>query len=102
MDLADPAHPVLSYGLQKSVRFLGYDPTGTSLIVTHAKSFGDPLENGLSFEEFIDRSFGYSIVDVATGFDKLQITSADPGVFSFSTTSPKHSTISLTESRIIL
>ncbi len=89
VDLADAAHPVQRYSLQKSVRSLGYDPTGTSLIVTHAKGFGDPFENGISFDEFIDRSFGYSIVDVATGFDKLQITTADPGTFSFSTTTPR-------------
>lgn len=89
IDLIDIAHPVQTFGLQKSVRSLGYDPTGTSLIVTHAKSFGDPLENGISFEEFIDRSFGYSIVNVATGFSKLQITSADPGFFSFSATTPR-------------
>ena len=80
---------IRSFGLQKSVRSLGYDPSASSLIVTHAKSFGDPLENGISFEEFINRSYGYSIVDIATGFDKLQITSADPGGFQFSTTTPR-------------
>jgi len=90
VDFADPANAtVRSFNLQKSVRALGYDPTATSLIVTHAKSFGDPQENGLSFEEFIDRSFGYSIVDIATGFDKLQITGANPGAFQFSTTTPR-------------
>ncbi len=83
------APQVRSFGLQKSIRSLGYDPTSTSLIVTHAKSFGDPQENGISFEEFIDRSFGYSIVDIASGFDKLQITEADPGAFRFSTETPR-------------
>ena len=71
------------------MRSLGYDPTATSLIVTHAKSFGDPQENGISFEEFVDRSFGYSIIDVATGFDKLQLTVADPGAFRFSVATPR-------------
>jgi len=80
---------VRSFNLQKSIRSLGYDPTATSLIVTHAKTFGNAQENGISFEEFIDRSFGYSIVDIATGFDKLQITAADPGAFQFSTTTPR-------------
>ncbi len=84
-----PAPAVRSFSLQKSIRSLGYDPTATSLIVTHAKSFGDAQENGISFEEFIDRSYGYSIVDIATGFDKLQITEADPGAFRFSTTTPR-------------
>ena len=86
----EPAIPTWrSYGLRKSVRSLGYDPTGQMLIVTHAKSFGDPLENGLDFEEFINRSYGYSIFDVSTGFDKLEITPVDPGAFSFSTTTPR-------------
>ena len=83
------APSVRSFNLQKSIRSLGYDPTATSLIVTHAKTFGNAQENGISFEEFIDRSFGYSIVNIATGFDKLQITAADPGAFSFSTTTPR-------------
>lgn len=78
-----------SYGLRKSVRSLGYDPTGDSLIITHSKGFGDPFENGIDFEAFIDRSYGYSILDVATGFDKLEITPADPGAFAFSTTTPR-------------
>ncbi|MCP4446780.1 MAG: hypothetical protein GY811_15745 [Myxococcales bacterium] len=85
----DDGLAVRSFGLQKSIRSLGYDPTGESLIVTHAKSFGSPQENGITFDEFIDRSFGYSIVDIATGFDKLQITGADPGAFQFSTTTPR-------------
>jgi hypothetical protein len=88
VDLADTAN-WRSYGLRKSVRSLGYDPTGSSLIITHSKGFGDPFENGIDFDEFIDRSYGYSILDVATGFDKLEITTADPGAFSFSTTTPR-------------
>ena len=78
-----------SYNLRKSVRSLGYDPTGASLIVTHSKGFGDPFENGIDFDEFIDRSYGYSILDVSTGFDKLEITTADPGAFSFATSTPR-------------
>jgi DNA-binding beta-propeller fold protein YncE len=78
-----------SYNLRKSVRSLGYDPTGASLIVTHSKGFGDPFENGIDFDEFINRSYGYSILDVASGFDKLEITTADPGAFSFSTDTPR-------------
>ncbi len=88
VDISDAAN-WRSYNLRKSVRSLGYDPTGASLIVTHSKGFGDPFENGIDFDEFIDRSYGYSILDVATGFDKLEITTADPGAFSFSTSTPR-------------
>lgn len=80
---------VRSHSLRKSVRSLGYDPTGGSLIVTHSKGFGDPLENGILFDEFIDRSHGYTILDVATGFDILKLTLADPGAFSFSSSTPR-------------
>ncbi len=89
VQLGDPLFASRSQRLQKSVRALGFDPTGTSVLVTHAKAAGNPLEDGISFEEFIDRSFGYSIVDLQTGFAKLQVTSVDPGAFVFSTESPR-------------
>ncbi len=88
VNLLNTASP-RTYSLRKSVRSLGYDPSGASLIVTHSKGFGDPLENGIDFDEFIDRSYGYSILDVATGFSKLERTNADPGAFSFSTSTPR-------------
>ncbi len=75
--------------LKKSIRSVGYDPTGKSLIVTHAKSAGDPRQSGIDFDEFIDRSYGYSIIDLETGFAKLQITSVDTGAFQFSGSSPR-------------
>lgn len=75
--------------LQKSVRSLGYDPSGQTLIVTHAKGAGNPMQSGLSFEEFINRSYGYSVVDVESGFGKLQITEVDTGEFQFSLSSPR-------------
>lgn len=89
VDLAGAEHLTETYLLQKSIRSLGFDPSGQTLLITHAKKFGDPFDSNILFAEFIDRSYGYSVFDVATGFDKLQITPNDPGQFSFSTNTPR-------------
>ena len=34
-------------------------------------------------DEYIDRSYGYTLLDLATGFGKLQITPVDPGSFTY-------------------
>jgi DNA-binding beta-propeller fold protein YncE len=82
VDLSGPGYPVITWPLQKAVRAVAFDPTGTRAIVFHAKAFGDPTD-AASFEEFIDRSYGYSIFDLDQGFAKLQITPVDPGGLSF-------------------
>ena len=88
VDLSSPARTQRILGLKKGVRELGFSPAGTSLLVTHSKSPGSPLDPGLGLEEIIDRSFGYSVVDVPTGFSKLQVTTANPGPFQFSLETP--------------
>ena len=82
VDFTTPGFPVRTFPMQKSVRTVGFDPSGTKLIVLHARAPGDP-DDATSFAEFIDRSSGYSIIDVATGFAKLQITEVDPDTFAF-------------------
>jgi DNA-binding beta-propeller fold protein YncE len=81
--LDDPAYPRSLWPLKKAVRAIGLSPTGTSAIVIHAKAPGDPANAG-NVDEFIDRSYGYSLVDMATGFAKLQVTTVDPGPFAYS------------------
>jgi DNA-binding beta-propeller fold protein YncE len=88
VELGAPTYPLATYPLQKSIRLLDFDPTGQKAIVVHAKEFGNPDE-ATSFQEFIDRSYGYSIFDVETGFSKLQITPVDPGAFTFVGDEPK-------------
>ncbi len=88
IDLQAPGFPTVSYPLQKSVRLAGFDPSGDKAIIVHAKAFGDPDE-ATTFEEFIDRSFGYSVFDVATGFAKLEVTPVDPGAFAFAADAPR-------------
>jgi hypothetical protein len=88
VDLTQPGLPHTTFPLQKSVRTIGFDPTGAHVIVIHARAPGDPAQ-AQTFDEYIDRSPGYSSVDLATGFSKLQITPVDPGTFAFAPTAPR-------------
>lgn len=78
-----PGYPIVTWPLKKSVRAVGMSPSGTSAIVINSKSFGDPA-SATTVDEYIDRSYGYSLLDLATGFAKLQITPVDPGSFVYS------------------
>jgi DNA-binding beta-propeller fold protein YncE len=82
IELDDPTFPHSTYPLQKSVKLLGFAPDGDKALVVHAKGAGDP-GLAMSFEEFVDRSHGYSVFDLDTGFAKLQLTPVEPGAFAF-------------------
>ncbi len=88
VDLTQPGLPYITYPLEKSVRTVGFDPSGQHIVVVHARAPGDPA-TATTFEEVIDRSPGYSSVDMKTGFAKLQITPVDPGTFAFAPTLPR-------------
>ena len=75
-------YPQQTWPLKKSVRAVGISPTGDSALVLNAKAFGDPA-TAANFDEYIDRSYGYTLLDLATGFGKLQITPVDPGPFHY-------------------
>jgi hypothetical protein len=79
---------ITPFPLEKSVRAAAFSPSGDSALIIHAKAPGSPAD-ATSFDELIDRSFGYTLFDVATGFPKLEITSVDPGDFVFATTGPR-------------
>ncbi|MCW5806822.1 MAG: hypothetical protein KIT31_30975 [Deltaproteobacteria bacterium] len=81
--LDEPGFPHVTFPLKKAVRTIGISPDSRTAIVINAKAFGDPNTAG-SVDEFIDRSFGYTVLDLATGFAKLQVTPVDPGSFAFS------------------
>lgn len=82
VQLDQPGYPRSTWSLKKSVRAVGISPTGDTALVINAKAFGDPAQ-ATSFDDFIDKSFGYTLLDLATGFGKLQITPVDPGAFSY-------------------
>lgn len=82
VSLDAPGFPHVTWPLKKGVRAVGISPTGASAIVIHAKAFGDP-STATSVDDFIAKSYGYSLVDLASGFAKLQITPVDPGPFTY-------------------
>ncbi|HVK86453.1 MAG TPA: hypothetical protein VM513_20180 [Kofleriaceae bacterium] len=82
LHLDEPGCPFETWPLKKSVRTVGLSPTATTAIVLHAKAPGD-LASATTVDEYIDRSYGYSLVDLATGFAKLQVTPVDPGPFAY-------------------
>ncbi|MDB4953993.1 MAG: hypothetical protein JWO36_1562 [Myxococcales bacterium] len=83
-----PGFPHVTWPLKKGVRAVGISPTSDSAIVLHAKAFGDPAA-ATSVDDFIDKSYGYSLVDLASGFAKLQITPVDPGAFTYASDGAK-------------
>lgn len=88
VELDKPNFPRHTYPLQKAVLTVGFDPTGTKAVVLHARAPGDP-EQATNFDQYIDRKPGYSVLDIATGFAKLQITEVNPKLFTFATTAPR-------------
>ena len=81
--LDQPGFPHVTWPLKKGVRAVGISPSSESAIVINAKAFGDPA-SATSIDDFIDKSYGYSLVDLTSGFAKLQITPVDPGAFTYS------------------
>ena len=75
-------YPFVTWPLKKAIRAVGISPSGTSAIVINSKTFGDPT-TATTVDEYIDRSYGYTLLDLATGFAKLQITPVDPGSFVY-------------------
>jgi hypothetical protein len=88
VELDRPNFPHHTYPLQKAVLTAGFDPTGTKAVVLHTRAPGDP-EQATTFDAYIDRKPGYSVLDIATGFAKLQITEVNPKLFTFATTAPR-------------
>ena len=68
--------------LRKGIRWVALAPDGRSALVLHNKVPGDPLPTD-DFQTVLDKSYGFSLVDLDSLFVKLQITEADPGAFAF-------------------
>lgn len=88
IELAAAGYPYATYPLEKSVRHAAFAPSGDAALIIHAKAPGDP-DQATNFEDLIDRSYGYSLLDVENGFPKLQITEVDPGAFAFAQAQPR-------------
>ncbi|MDB4931540.1 MAG: hypothetical protein JWM10_4024 [Myxococcaceae bacterium] len=81
LDLAGTAAPTV-LRLRKSVRAVAFAPGGESALIVHGRSEGSPAEPGIDLEAQIDRSFGYSLLNVAERFTRLQLTPAEVGPFA--------------------
>jgi hypothetical protein len=68
--------------LRKAVRAVAASPNGDTALILHAKADGSPNDPGLELDTVIDRSFGYSLLRVATGDVKLQITPVEAGAYA--------------------
>lgn len=65
--------------LPKAVQAITIAPDSETALIVHRKLAGDPNQAGISPDELIDRSFGYSVLKLATGFSKLQLTPSQLG-----------------------
>jgi hypothetical protein len=70
---------VLPVRLRKGVRAFVMAPDGRTALVVHTKAAGSPQAPGLDTDAIIARSYGYTVVDLASGFAKLQLTTAPVG-----------------------
>lgn len=86
LDQAD--YPFQHWPLQKTIRAVHLSPDGETAIVVHAKAPGDP-DDAATFDEYIDRSHGYSVFEVGRGFAKLQITPVETGSLAFAPDAPR-------------
>jgi len=68
--------------LQKGVRAVYATLDSKTALVLHNKVKGTPsTQDGL--ETYIDKSYGYSMINMALGFSKLMLTDTDPGKVAF-------------------
>jgi hypothetical protein len=76
LDKSAPPRPVR---LQKTVQAVTFTPDGAAALIAHRKTEGGTSGLDPNSDEFIDRSFGYSLLEVSTGRVKLQVTQAKLG-----------------------
>jgi DNA-binding beta-propeller fold protein YncE len=65
--------------LRKGVRAVAVAPDSKTVLVVHTKDPGSPAAAGLTADQVIARSYGYTVVDLPTAFAKLQLTPAPVG-----------------------
>jgi len=82
IELNVAGHPHVTWPLEKTIRTVKFSPLGDKVFIVHAKAPGNP-DDATTFDEFVDRSYGYSLFDVTTGFAKLEITPVLPGNVAF-------------------
>jgi hypothetical protein len=64
------------------VQSVAIAPDGRTGLVIHKKAPGDAMESGISTDQSIDRSYGYSVLRIPNGDVKIAVTPTPPGVFT--------------------
>ena len=68
-------HPV---DLTKAVLGVTFSSSGDQAFIVHQKAAGDPNEANIAPDVAFDRSYGYSLLDLPSGFRKLTVTETAP------------------------
>jgi DNA-binding beta-propeller fold protein YncE len=68
--------------LRKTVKAVTVAPDGKTALIVHDKADGDPNQRGIDPDQRIDRSYGYSVLRLASSDVKLQITRSEPLAFT--------------------
>lgn len=82
INLEDISDAPRTVALRKAVKAIAISPDGENALVVHKKLDGSPDQVGLTEDEKIDRRYGYSVINLATHFAKLQVTDTEVGPFS--------------------
>lgn len=82
IQLDAPTFPHVTWPLKKGVRGVLMSPSSDSAIVVSSKEPGDPA-TATSVDDYIAKSYGYTVLDLASGFGKLQLTPVDPGPLAY-------------------
>lgn len=78
LDLKGKADP-RPVALRKTVHAVTFTPDSQTALITHEKAPGSPTDPGLTPDQVIDRSYGYSLLRVGSGDVKLQATRTQLG-----------------------
>jgi hypothetical protein len=78
----DASTPPKTVALRKTIEAVAIAPDGQTALIVHKKADGVATQVGLTAEQKIARSFGYSVLRIPSGDVKLQVTSSAPGAFS--------------------
>lgn len=69
--------------IHKTIRAVAIAPDEQTALVLHSRTTpSSSSSNPPSAQDLVDQSYGYTMVQLATGFSKLQLTAADPSSFA--------------------
>lgn len=77
LDIASGDYDVVR--LPKAIERVTLSPDSQTALLIHSKLPGSPDEPGLTPDAVIDRSYGYSVLDLDSGFSKLQVAATQVG-----------------------